>query len=85
MADKDKTFSIFLMILIGVPAIAMLSIAGIRHMPFNELIITVAVGLAGILWVLIRVLSLRSLTAKKEEAKAETNKCANQNEITFFR
>ncbi len=70
MADRDKALSIFLMILIGVPAIAMLSMVGIRHMPFNELIITVAVGLAGILWVLIRVLSLRSLTAKKGRSKS---------------
>ncbi len=75
----DKAFNIFLIILIGVPAIAMLSTVGIRHMPFNELIITVAVGLAGIIWVLIKALSSRSLTAEKADIKAKTNKCANQN------
>ena len=79
MADKDKSFNIFLMILIGVPAIVMLSIVGIRDMPFNELIIAVAVGLAGIIWVLIRALSLRSLTAEKADIKVKTNKCTNQN------
>ena len=79
MADRDKALSIFLMILIGVPAIAMLSMVDFRHMPFNELIITVAVGLGGILWVLIRALSLRSLTAEKAKAKAETNMRVNQN------
>lgn len=74
----DKPFNILLIILIGVPAIALLSMVGIRHMPLNELIITVTIGSAGILWVLIRALSLRSLT-EKTETKTETNKYAKHN------
>ena len=75
----DKVFNILLMILIGAPALAMLSMVGIRHMSLNELIITVAFASAGLIWVLIRALSLMSLTTEKAAIRGKTNKYDNEN------
>ena len=71
---EDRAFNIFLMIIIGMPGIAILVVAATRPMPLAEMFLTIAIGLAGLFWVLIRALSLKSLPAEKVQVEtgAET-------------
>jgi len=55
---RDKVLEIFLMILFGVGGIAVLLLALVLPMPVSERITTILIGSIGILWVLVRAVSL---------------------------
>ncbi len=75
-AMEDKAFNIFLMVLFGMGGITILILAYMHPMPLPERILTIVIGSAGPLGVLIRALLLKSkpaeVSGEKYAAKAET-------------
>ena len=69
MFMNDKAFNIFLIIIIGVPAVALLLISLSRQMPANQMVLTIIVSAAGLIWVFIRALSLRSFPDRKVDTR----------------
>ncbi len=61
----DKGLEIFLMLLFGVGGAAFLVLAWGQAMPVPERILATSLGLAGLFWVLIRLLFLKSKTETK--------------------
>ena len=60
----DRTLDIFLMVIFGTGGIVVLTLAWIQPISLSERILTTSVGSAGLLWVLIRLLLLRSVSTK---------------------
>jgi hypothetical protein len=71
MIEDKRAFNIFLMILIGIPAIILVCVASTRHSSLSEFIVAIFVGMAGIIWVLYRALSLKSLSTENADIKTE--------------
>lgn len=71
----DKTLDRFLIGLFGTGGATILALAWVQPMPLSERILTTVIGATGILWVSIRLLRLRSLTAclAAEEVPVEVN------------
>lgn len=62
---RDKALDIFLMALFGMGGITILVLACVQPMPIAERILTVFIGLMGLLWFLSRVPLLGALLAKR--------------------
>jgi hypothetical protein len=63
-AMRDKSLDIFLMVLIGMPGIAILVVACTRPMLITEMILAISIGLAGLFWVFTRALLLKTMPAE---------------------
>ena len=61
---RDKTLDIFLMAVFGVGGIIILIIASVQPMPASEKILSVFIGSAGLLWVVVRALMLTATLAR---------------------
>lgn len=66
---RDKSLDIFLMVLIGMPGIAILVVACTRPMLMTERILAISIGLAGLFWVFTRALLLKSMPAETDVEK----------------
>lgn len=58
---RDKSLDIFLMVIFGIPGIAILVLAWIQPMTASERILSNFIGSAGLFMVLTRALLLKSL------------------------
>ena len=61
---RDIGLDKFLAGLIGIPGLAVCLLAWVQPMEIPEGILTTAIGIIGLTWALVRVLSLRSMQAK---------------------
>jgi amino acid permease len=60
----DKGLDRMLVGLFGTTGMAILIFAGTQTMPLADRLLTIAVGLVGLVWVLVRVLSWKSRQAE---------------------
>jgi hypothetical protein len=69
---RDKSLSIFLMVLFAISSIAILVVAWLRPMPDIDKIITTIIGSAGILFVLVRSLPIKKVKTEQVALDADT-------------
>ena len=68
---KDKSLSIFLMVLFGISGTAVLMLAWLRPMPESERILATFIGSVGLLVALTRALLLKSLQSETDAEQVQ--------------